>query len=103
MLVVPSRWYENAPYVVLEAMAAGVPVIASNIGGLPELVRDGETGVLVPPRDAHALANSIEMLYSDPSRARALGAHAQEIVRSEYGPKRYYQHLIGIYKDLTTR
>ncbi|MBI4142800.1 glycosyltransferase [Candidatus Uhrbacteria bacterium] len=101
MLVVPSRWYENAPYVVLEAMAAGVPVIASNIGGLPELVRDGETGVLVPPRDAHALANSIEMLYSDPSRAAALGARAQEIVRSEYGPKRHYHHLAGIYEELT--
>jgi glycosyltransferase involved in cell wall biosynthesis len=55
LMVVPSIWWENSPLTVLEALDAGVPVVASRIGGLPELVDDGVTGVLVPPRDVAAL------------------------------------------------
>lgn len=59
-LIVPSTWYENTPFVVLEAFAAGVPVIASDLGGLREIVRDGENGVLFRAGDAQALAGAIE-------------------------------------------
>jgi len=100
MLVVPSRWYENAPYVVLEAMAAGVPVVASRIGGLPELVRDGETGVLVPPRNPETLARTIETLYHDGAARQRFGARARAIVAEEYGPERHYERLTNIYDEL---
>ncbi|MFH1098867.1 MAG: glycosyltransferase [Candidatus Uhrbacteria bacterium] len=99
MVVVPSRWYENAPYVVLEAMAAGVPVVASQIGGLPELVRDGETGLLVPSRDPEALANAIKVLHNDPARCRAMGERARGIARTEYEPGRHYERIVGIYSQ----
>jgi len=60
VLVLPSVWWENSPLTVLEALAAGIPVVASAIGGLPEIVADGDTGLLVPPGDADALRKSLE-------------------------------------------
>jgi glycosyltransferase involved in cell wall biosynthesis len=60
LLVLPSVWWENSPLTVIEALAAGVPVVASAIGGLPELVAHGDTGLLVPPGDAGALGQALE-------------------------------------------
>ena len=60
LLVLPSVWWENSPLTVLEALAAGVPVVASAIGGLPELVAHDDTGLLVPPGDAGALREALE-------------------------------------------
>jgi glycosyltransferase involved in cell wall biosynthesis len=68
-LVVPSVWWENSPLVALEALAAGVPVIASAIGGLPEIVEHGRSGLLVPARDARALREALE----DTAAGRRLG------------------------------
>ncbi len=59
-VVVPSEWYENLPLAILEAFAAGTPAVAAAIGGIPELVRDGETGLLFPPGDAGALAGALK-------------------------------------------
>jgi glycosyltransferase involved in cell wall biosynthesis len=66
LLVVPSTWYENTPFVVLEAFAAGVPVIASDLGGLSEIVREGENGLLFEAGNAAALARTIERVADDP-------------------------------------
>lgn len=66
LLVVPSTWYENTPFVVLEAFAAGVPVLASDLGGLRELVVDGEGGALFRAGDAGALRAAIERIAADP-------------------------------------
>lgn len=65
-LVVPSTWYENTPFVVLEAFAAGVPCIASDLGGLSEIVRDGENGLLFPAGNAKALAEAIKRIVTEP-------------------------------------
>jgi glycosyltransferase involved in cell wall biosynthesis len=65
-LVVPSTWYENTPFVVLEAFAAGVPVIASDLGGLREVVREGHNGALFPAGDAQGLAAAIERVAARP-------------------------------------
>ncbi|MDO8463545.1 MAG: glycosyltransferase [bacterium] len=100
LLCVPSRWYENAPYSILEAMAAGVPVIAANIGGLPELVRDGETGVLVPPRDPATLAKTIAKVYGDPMTRAAYRTAALRVISEDYGPTRHYERLSALYRDL---
>ncbi|MCE6958580.1 glycosyltransferase family 4 protein [Cereibacter sphaeroides] len=74
-VVVPSLWWENAPLVILEAQAAGRPVIASGVGGMAELVRDGATGLLVPPGDASALAETLRAAAEDaPLWARLAGS-----------------------------
>jgi glycosyltransferase involved in cell wall biosynthesis len=66
VLVVPSIWYENSPNVILEAFAHQTPVIASDLGGMAELVDDQETGLLFVPNDAEDLVRKLEMLLNDP-------------------------------------
>ena len=70
-----SDW-EGMPLFVLECMTTGTPVVATNVGGLPELVEDDRTGLLVPPRDPAALARAINALLADPERGRRLAAAA---------------------------
>ncbi|MFB6105941.1 MAG: glycosyltransferase [Halobacteriaceae archaeon] len=72
-LVHPS-WVEARPTVIYEAMAAKTPVVASDVGGIPEMVEDGETGVLVPPKDPEALAATLDDLLDDDVRLREMGA-----------------------------
>ena len=77
--VLPSAW-ENFPHTVVEALAVGCPVIATAVGGVPEVVRDGENGLLVPPGDAAALADAIERFFGDASlRERLRGAAARSV------------------------
>lgn len=103
VLVVPSRWYENAPYVVLEAMRAGTPVIATRMGGLPELVHDGETGVLVPPRNPVALAHAIAALVADEGHCSVLGERAQQRARAPYDPASHYARIRALYREVSVR
>jgi glycosyltransferase involved in cell wall biosynthesis len=84
-VVVTVPWYEPFGMVPLEAMACGVPVIASAVGGHLDTVVDGHTGVLVPPRDPDTLARRLRELLDDPDRRAALGAAAAECARSRYG------------------
>jgi glycosyltransferase involved in cell wall biosynthesis len=84
-LVVPSI-YEGMPLVVLEAMEAGVPVVASAVSGIPEVVIDGETGWLVPPEDPRALAHALEEVLADPAEARRRGEAGRRRVAERYRP-----------------
>jgi glycosyltransferase involved in cell wall biosynthesis len=79
--VVPSAW-ENLPHTVVEALAVGCPVIATSVGGVPEVVRDGENGLLVAPGDSRALANAIARLLSDDALRERLSAAAPGSVAS---------------------
>lgn len=83
-VVMPSVWYENAPLAALEACAAGVPVVASDHGGLPEIVRDGETGVTVPAGSPDALAKALRALQDAPDLAHRLGRRGRAVVEQEY-------------------
>lgn len=76
LLVLPSD-YEELGSVLLEAMATGLPVVATRAGGIPEVVRDGVTGLLVPPGDMQALAGAIDSVLADPQHARKLGGAAR--------------------------
>lgn len=86
-LVVPSI-YEGMPLVILEAMAAGRPVIASRVSGIPEVVMDGETGWLVAPENPPELADALEQALDSPAEERRRGAAGQRRVEREYGPVR---------------
>lgn len=80
-VVVPSVWSDPCPTVVLEAMAAGRPVVAAASGGILDMVVDGATGLLVPPGDASALAQAITSILSDPQTARAFGIAGRDRAR----------------------
>ncbi|MBI5366493.1 MAG: glycosyltransferase [Planctomycetes bacterium] len=83
VLALPSLW-EGMPNVVLEAMAAGKPVVASAVGGAVDLVRAGENGFLAPPADPERLAAALLTVFDDPARAAAMGRAGQERVRREF-------------------
>lgn len=87
---------EGLPNTVLEAMAAGVPVVASNVGGVSTLVKDGETGLLVPPADVDALVAALERLIDDAGLRRRLGAAGQAHVRKLF----HWDTIAKKYEDL---
>jgi len=83
-VVLPSEWYENAPLSALEALASGVPVVAARIGGLPEIVRDGRTGLLFEPGHVADLREQLERLAGDPALASGLGRAGRRMIETEY-------------------
>lgn len=95
--VLPSTCVENAPLAVIESMAAGVPVVASAIGGVPELLDDGREGILVPPGDVDALASALTRLKEDASLADALGRAGRVRAEQEYGMHRHLDALLNVY------
>lgn len=100
LFVCPSVWDEALGYVILEAMAAGVPVVASRVGGIPEVVRDGETGLLVPPRDAGALARAIAALLDEPARRAAMGRTARRAIEETFSMERAIDGTVALYREL---
>jgi len=97
-VVVPSEWYENNPYIIMEAFASGKPVIGSRIGGIPELVIENETGLTFQPGNPHELRNAILYLLNNPNKIIEMGKKARRFVEKKYNPKKYYNELINIYK-----
>lgn len=100
VVVLPSEWYENCPYTILEAFAAGKPVIASNIGGIPELVDVGQDGLLFEPGYAGELAECIRSLVGDGRLRQRLGQSARKKVEEQYGPESHYAGLMDILRGL---
>jgi glycosyltransferase involved in cell wall biosynthesis len=99
LLALPS-WIEGLPLVVLEAMARAKPVVASRVGGLPELVAEGSTGLLVPPRDVAALAAALAGLTGDRERARRLGEAGRARVVAEFSAQAMADRFLEIYDEL---
>ena len=102
VVVVPSIWPEPCPTVALEALAFGRPVVASRIGGLPDLVAEGSTGLLVPPGDAGALADAITTLLSDRSRLKAMAAAAYASAPS-FATTAVVRRIEAVYEDAAAR
>jgi glycosyltransferase involved in cell wall biosynthesis len=99
-LVIPSEWYENAPICVLEAYAHGKPVLGANIGGIPELVRPGETGQLFCSGDADELANYLSLMWSSRDKQIDMGRRARQVAESEYSLDLHCDRLEELYKRI---
>jgi glycosyltransferase involved in cell wall biosynthesis len=97
VLVLPS-YREGMPNVVLEAAASGLPVVATDINGCNEIIHDGVSGLLVPPRDSAALLAAMTEL-TDPDRRAALGGHARELVRARYDHDEFCAALLDFYRS----
>src|SRR5439155_14661673 len=101
LLVLPSQT-EGLPVVVLEAMAAGLPVVATHVGGIPEAVSDGETGLLVPPRDPDAVAEAIQRIVADAALRQHVVAAARRNVEARFGVGRMVEETAAAY-DIARR
>ena len=99
IFVLPSH-AEGLPMSVLEAMAAGCPVIAASVGGLPDVIRDGVNGLLIPAGDTQALAAAIRRLVDDPSFARKLGAAARATIAARFTTETMLERLGEVYEAL---
>ncbi len=98
MLVIPSEWYEGFPMVVVEAYARGLPIVASRLGSLQELVLDGVTGAHFTPGDAESLARAVSGLRSDRQTLRDCSRNARNQYTSNYTSDVNYSRLVSIYE-----
>jgi glycosyltransferase involved in cell wall biosynthesis len=92
---------DGIPNVLVEALAEGLPVISTNVSGIPELIRDGETGLLVEPQDPVALAGAIRRLLADPELGRRLGRTGSEFVHHEFDARRNIAALRRLFDQTT--
>lgn len=100
LLVHPARW-EGFGLALLEAMLAAKPVVATRVSAAPEIVGDGETGVLVPPDDARALAEAVLGLLADPVRAAAMGEAGLARAQSEFSVARMAERTAAVYASVS--
>ncbi len=103
VLVFPSEWYEGCPLTIIEAFATGLPVIASRLGNMAEMVTDGVTGLLFGPTDSADLAAVIEWALSHPDETAGMGAHARREFEQKYTPQKNYEALMEIYHAVLNR
>lgn len=99
VFVLPSL-KEGLPMALLEAMAAKVPVIATNVGAVPKLIEDGVSGILIPPKDSQAISNAIMEVLSDEQRALNMAQKGFERVRDNYSSATMAQKYLALYNDL---
>ncbi len=99
IFVIPSR-EEAFGVAAIEAMAAGLPVVASNVGGLPEIVQDGETGWLVPPGDPQELAGQLRRLLLHPEERWRMGSQGHVYARTHFSEERMAAQIAEIYDEL---
>ncbi len=103
VFVFPSLWPETLGIVGIEALSRGVPVVASDVGGVREWCRDGETGYVVPPKDPAAIGAAVERLLADPERLLAMGRRGIALIRERFHPPSHTDALIRIYEQVCTR
>ena len=98
VLVFPSLWPETLGLVGLEAMAHGVPIVASDIGGVPEWLRDGQNGFRVPPRNARAIADAVLQIVDNTTAASQMGHNGLVYLRERFLPEHHLSVLKSIYR-----
>ena len=100
IFVLPSRW-EGFGLVLLEAMSVGVPIIATKVGGIPEVIEDGKDGILVEPENPEELSNAILRLLDNKELRSLVSSNAYKKVKGEYSIEKYTKTLLNLYKELT--
>ncbi|MFC2161880.1 glycosyltransferase, partial [Acidobacteriota bacterium] len=98
-IVIPSECYENNPRSVIEAFALGKPAIGARIGGIPELVRNHETGLTFESGNVEDLREKISDLLNNPDKIVDMGKNARAFVERELNAEKHYQRLMEIYKQ----
>lgn len=101
-IVAPSGKMEGIPVSLMEALACGLPVVATDLSGVPELVRPGQTGLLVPPGDAHAIASALLYLYNSPDEARRLAIAGRALVLADFDLHNNVQQLAELFASHLT-
>ena len=99
-IYVQSSFHEAFGITIAEAMFSGLPVVATNVGGIPEVVKDGETGILVPPRDSKALSKAITTLIENPEMAKSMGEKGRAVAASKFTGERYARDMEKLYASL---
>ena len=102
MFLAPSLW-EGFGLVFLEAMAHGLPVISTTVSAIPETVVDGETGWLVPPRDAEAIARALCAALTDPQVRRARGANGRARLEAQFTVEAMVERTLAVYRSMEVR
>jgi len=102
VFIFPSLWPETLGIVGIEALSRGVPVVASDVGGVREWCREGDTGYPVSPREGMAIADRVEHLLSDKDRLRAFGRRGIELIRKKFRPQQHVDQLLRIYQRAQT-
>lgn len=99
-VVVPSEWYDNSPLVIYESFSMGKPVIATRMGGMPELIEDGVNGRLFEAKDDQALTILINDMLRDETRLKAMGRAARQTAEREFDPETHYRKMLVAYQSL---
>ena len=102
-LIVPSICYENFPRIVAEAYAYGVPVLASHIGGMPEVIEDGKTGLLFKAGDSHDLAAKIRWLVGHDNELAAMRENIRQKFKNDFTPQKNCEILMNVYRYAIAR
>ncbi len=98
-MVLPSHT-EGSPHVVLEAMSAGVPIVATSVGGVPEILQNNETAILVPAHNPEALTAGIAKLLESPGDANRLAANAKQVLHEKFSHEAYTRSLLAVFEEM---
>jgi glycosyltransferase involved in cell wall biosynthesis len=102
IFVLPSRW-EGLPLTILEAMSNRMSIIATEVGGIPEVIENGKEGILIPPEDPEALAQAVIKLLEDRKLRIELGLNAYKKVKEKYSIEVYTKNIFDLYKSLINK
>jgi len=94
-----STFYENLPFAVLEALSSRLPVVTTNVGGIPEMIEDGKNGFLVPPANSAALSDRIIYLIENPAAASEMANQARETVENRFDWRLIVKKVLKVYRE----
>jgi len=100
VVVAPSMWYENWPYVIVQAFAAGKPVVGADRGGIPEMLGDGARGILYPADEPAMLAAAVQRIWADTALWERMGRAGRDFIAAELGGANFMRSLIGAYEEV---
>jgi glycosyltransferase involved in cell wall biosynthesis len=102
VFVMPSH-AEGTPLAILEAMSMGIPVVATDVGGVAELVENGRTGILVPPGDPEAMATAICSLIGNPLLRESMGLESRKVAQTRFSKERCAERHLEVYRNTSNR